>query len=174
MGLRHRRLCLLGLILSTIKNLDCKSTAAGYTFAPVYYACFEWKSLPQSFKAKLGPTTSTDPNVFNCTDHGYPSTQIDIVLTRQGCDFVWAWSNGSIGVLFSTGNVAPLMGGTPNMPDIGAQMTNGTYWYLLNGTNPTGSCSYNPITNETSFTYSDVIVEEPGCSTPITITYQGV
>lgn len=155
------------------KLLDCKDTAAQYDYRPVFYACFGPKRLPGAFSAKLGPVTSTGP--VDCATLGWPTTQIDITLARQGpCEYVWAWSNGSVGVLLSTGLVAPLMCQTANMPDISAQTSNGTYWYLLNATNVTGSCSWNPSTNETTFSMSATIVEEPGCSIPIIITYQGV
>lgn len=157
-----------------LKNIDCSSTAEQYDFKPVYYACFDWKSLPSQFNAKIGPVTNVDPEV-DCPALGYPTTQIDIVLVRQGCSYVWSWSNGQIGFILSTGIVAPLMTGNPNMPDISQPTSNSTYWYVQNSSGPiTGSCSYNPLTNETTFYMSGTVVEDPGCSYPFIITYNGV
>ena len=155
-----------------VENLDCKNTAPAYEFKPVYYACFGWKSLPSQFKAEIGPTTTTGP--VDCTTLGYPSTKIEITLARQGCSYVWTWSNGQIGFILSSGTPAPLMGGTANMPDISAQMTNGTFWFVQNAISRIGSCSWNQQTNETRFELSGVIREDPGCEYPYRIWYDGV
>lgn len=159
-----------------IKNLDCKDTAPAYNFAPVYYACFGWKALPSQFKATVYPATQTQPSppAPNCQDEGWPATEQDIILARQGCGFTWAWSNGSAYLLMSNSSIQPLMCGTANMPDITQPMTSGTFWYILDGVDLAGSCSWNQETNETTFIMTGAVLNSSGCRMPFKITYTGV
>ena len=163
--------------MSLIKNLDCKDTAPAYTFKPVYYACFGWKSLPSAFQATVYPTVQTQPSppFPNCADEGWTTTTQNVVLTRQGCDFTWAWSNGTGAyLLLSNSSTQPLMCETANMPNITAQMTSGTYWYVLDGVDLAGSCFWNKETNETTFIMTGAVLNSNGCRMPFEIRYNGV
>lgn len=160
-----------------IKNLDCKSSAPAYNFAPVYYPCFGWKSLPSQFQATVYPTTQTQPSppAPNCADEGWTTQTLDVALVRQGCGYTWAWSNGTGAyLLLSNSTIQPLMCGTANMPDITAQMTSGTYWYVLDGVDLAGSCYWNQETNETTFIMTGAVLNSNGCRMPFKITYNGV
>ena len=68
----------------------------------------------------------------------------------------------------------PLMCGTADMPDITAFTTNNTKWYILDGVDLSGSCSWNQTTNETTFTLSGAVLNSSGCRMPFVITYSGV
>ena len=156
-------------------NLDCNNPAQQYTYAPIYYACFGPKRLPSSFKAVVGPTTSIDPLTFDCVANGWPSVATEVTLGRvDPCTFSWAWSNGNAYLNLNNGTIQPLMASDPNMPDLTQPTTSGTYWYVLDGQNLSGSCSYNPENNETTFTLSGQVVNSAGCIMPFTITYSGV
>ena len=160
-----------------VQNLDCKNTAPAYNFAPVYYACFGWKQLPSQFKATVYPTTQTQPipPAVDCATLGWTTTTLDVVLTRQGCGFTWAWSNGTGAYLLMSNSIfQPLMCGTADMPDITAFTTNNTKWYILDGVDLSGSCSWNQTTNETTFTLSGAVLNSSGCRMPFVITYSGV
>ena len=163
--------------MTLIKNLDCKSTAQGFTFAPVYYACFGWKNLPNAFQATVYPTTQTQPSppAPNCADLGWTTQTLNVTLARQGCDYVWAWSNGTGAyLLLSNGSYPPLMCGNPNMPDITGFTTNNTKWYVLDGVDLAGSCSYNSQTKETNFIMTGAVLNSSGCRMPFKITYNGI
>lgn len=163
--------------MSLIKNLDCKDTAPAYNFNPVYYACFGWKSLPSQFQATVYPTTQTQPIPpgVDCATLGWTTTTSNVVLTRQACSYTWAWSNGTGAyLLLSNSTTQPLMCGTANMPDITQQMSSGTYWYVLDGIDLAGSCSWNQETNETTFIMTGKVLNSSGCEMPFEIRYTGV
>jgi len=165
--------------MSLIKNLDCKSDAPAQRWAPVYYACWQWKKLPKQIKATVGPTVQTQPSppFPNCVEAGWPGEKIDVVLVNPNpdCDYYWSWSNGTGAYLLLTPQGSqPLMAGTPNMPDINAQMSSGNYWEVLDGIDITGSCSYDPVTNETKFNMSGFVLNSNGCKMAFTITYNDV
>lgn len=160
-----------------IKNLDCKDTAPSFNFVPVYYACFGWKKLPSAFQATVYPTTQTQPipPAVDCATLGWTTTTQNVTLARQGCDFTWAWSNGTGAyLLMSNSSTQPLMCGTANMPDITAFTTNNTKWYILDGVDLAGSCSWNQQTNETTFIITGAVLNSSGCRMPFEIRYTGV
>lgn len=156
---------------------DCRSSAPAYEYRPVFYACFGTKRLPNSFKATVYPTTQTQPSppAPNCADEGWTTQVQEVTLTRIPCSYTWSWSNGTGAyLLLSNSSTAPLMCGTADMPDITAQMSSGTYWYVLDGVDLAGSCSWNQTTNETTFTLSGAVLNSSGCRMPFVITYTGV
>lgn len=154
--------------------LDCKSSAQAYTYAPVYFACFGNKAMPTQFKAKIGPTTQT--GFINCISVGYPSTVIDIVLTNNDpkCTYSWSWTNNSAYFQLTNGANPPLQAGSANIPDLSQPLSTGNYFYILDGTNVHGSCTWDEQTNETKFVMTGTVLNSNGCSFPFTINYDGV
>ena len=146
---------------------DCTANEPLIPFNPVYFPCWGLKALPDELDFSATASTLIPPNT-SCNT-GWPTTNITGKLTRTGpCDFVWAYSSGSFGILF-----AWTVGGPPKScsPDQAELFPN---WSLdnLTGDPVSGSCYQIGDTGVTSLTFTGTI-SDVFCKSKITVTYNG-
>ena len=139
------------------------------------YSCFYTKNLPNCFKAKIGPVVYAPG--FQC--YGFPDVETEITLCRATyCDwesgtFVWYNSQYRTGLTLFVTPWTNIFKENPNEINIDV------VWSFSGAATATGSCTYNPDTNETNFImFGTAEFSSEGsalpCYLPFTITYNGV
>lgn len=149
----------------SIKTYDCANSAPAYNYTPWGFACFWNKPLPDSFIADIGPATNNtcDPA---CRCYSFPLTSVvRTSFTRtSACDWqsgvlVWQCSEFDYPLTLFVNTYEKIFQDDPDINPIS------NVFSFSGDPNPTGSCSWNPTTGETTGTISGVAaIESQGCS----------
>lgn len=146
--------------------LDCRNSAPGYTYRPFYLACWANKCIPTTLKGKCGPVTiPNDCGACTATCYGFPTVETDITFTRiNTCDWqtgviVWVCDAFELPLTLFVNTYEKIYQDNPNQNPAGAVFS------ISGVASPTGSCSYNFTTGQTTGQISGVGLFEPqGCS----------
>ena len=154
-------------------NIDCKGSTSQIPYKPVFYQCWGHKELPGTLKFRAGPSKNNAGHEGAPCNGGWPTAQIEGVLTKVCGQPVWGWSSGlSFTILF-----AWTRGGAP-VDSVVDQTEMFPNWNLGNSSNPadvgagvtgsTGQCSLDPLTKKTKLSFK-AVVSDGFCSCPVEI-----
>ena len=148
-----------------INNFDCADKAAGFTYTPWNFACFNGKQLPNVLYADIGPATN-NPCDPACQCYAFPLTSVvRTTFNRTNpCDWqsgviVWVTSSFGYPLTLFVNTYQKIFQEYASIPDIS------TVFSFSGDPTPSGSCSYNEETGETTGQISGVaLIPSQGCS----------
>lgn len=151
--------------MSITNFYDCADKAAGFTYTPWNFACFNGKALPNVLYADIGPVVvpTCDPA---CLCYNFPLTgSIRTTFNRPTpCDWqsgviVWVCSAFDYPLTLFVNTYEKIFQENASIPVIS------TVFSFSGDPTPDGSCSYNEETGETTGSISGVAIIPPqGCS----------
>lgn len=148
-----------------VKVLDCTNSAPAYNYTPFGFACYWNRPLPQTIKADIGPVTIPGAPCVGCSCYGFPSVVTRISLSRvtacdwQGGTIVWSNNNYQTGLTLFVNTYEKIFQNNPNINPAS------NVWSFSGCPSPTGSCSFDFITGQTSGTLTGIAEFEPqGCA----------
>lgn len=147
------------------KTYDCTNSAPDFNYTPFGLACWWNKSIPNVLKAKIGPVVipTCDPA---CQCYNFPTSgSIDVTFERaSNCDWesgviVWQCSAFDYPLTLFVNTYEKIYQDDPDINPIG------NVFSFSGDPNPSGSCSWDAETGQTTGTISGVAEIPPqGCS----------
>ena len=148
-----------------INQYDCRDAAAGFTYTPWNFACWDGKQLPTSLFADIGPAVNNtcDP-ACQCYDFPLAGTVRTTFNRTNPCDWqsgviVWVCSAFDYPLTLFVNTYQKIFQENASIPVIS------TVFSFSGDPTPNGSCSYNQATGETTGQISGTaLIPSQGCS----------